>query len=256
MADVQRWPYSPRLLLTLLMALLAAPLMAAPRIAIIIDDLGNLRTAGERAASLDGPVAVAILPHTPHAAYLARFASTRDKEVLLHLPLDPVDMANPSGIGNIELDLTRTQFARIFDANLASVPYVTGVNTHMGSLITQHPGHMSWLMRELDTRGDLFFVDSRTTPASVALQVALEFGVPATRRDVFLDDDPDPREIAAQFSKLKNLARVHGSAVAIGHPHPTTLQFLETAISGLAADGIELVPVSAIIQGQQRVAAQ
>lgn len=255
MANVHRWPVSlPLLSLSLL--LLAELATAGPRVAIIIDDLGNLRVAGERAAALDGPVAVAILPHTPHAAHLAQFARARKKEVLLHLPLEPVDIVDQRGIGHIELDLTRGQFTRIFSANLASVPYATGVNTHMGSLITQHPGHMSWLMRELDRRGNLFFVDSRTTAASVALQVALEYGVPATRRDVFLDDDPDPQAIATQFARLKNLARVHGSAVAIGHPRPTTLEFLDGAIRRLEAEGIELVPVSAVIRGQQIVAAQ
>ena len=112
------------------------------------------------------------------------------------------------------------------------------------------------MMHELRERGNLFFVDSRTTPASVALQVAREFGVPATRRDIFLDDDPDPRAIRRQFRRLVNLARLHGSAVGIGHPYPGTLEFLESALPPLAADGVELVPVSGIIHGQQIVAAQ
>jgi len=256
MAAVHRWPAHCRILGIFLLLLCAGAVRAAPRIALIIDDLGNLRAAGERTAALQGPVAFAILPHTPHAAYLANLANSSGKEVLLHLPLQPVDTGNVRGIGNIELNLSRGQFARIFGANLASVPYVTGINTHMGSLITQHPGHMSWLMRELHQRGDLFFVDSRTTAASVALQVALEYGVPATRRDVFLDDDPDPRAIAAQFDRLKNLARVHGGAVAIGHPRPGTLSFLEAVLPRLGDEGIELVPVRAIIRGQQTVAAQ
>ncbi|UCG73746.1 MAG: divergent polysaccharide deacetylase family protein [Chromatiales bacterium] len=256
MADENRWPTLFRLVGLSLLLLGAGAAFAEPRIAVIIDDLGNLRGAGERTAALRGPVAFAILPHTPHAAYLANLANDSGKEVLLHLPLEPVQNDNARGIGNIELNLSRGQFSRILGANLASVPHVTGVNTHMGSLITQHPGHMSWLMRELDQRGDLFFVDSRTTAASVALQMALEYGVPATRRDVFLDDDPDPRAIAAQFDRLKNLARVHGEAVAIGHPRPGTLDFLERSLPRLADEGIELVPVRAIIRGQQMLAAQ
>lgn len=256
MAAAYRWPVPLRIFAILMSWLGAGVALADPRVAVIIDDLGNLRGAGERTAALNGPVAFAILPHTPHAAYLARLANASGKEVLLHLPLQPLETISVGGIGNIELDLSRGQFARIFGANLASVPYVTGVNTHMGSLITQHPGHMSWLMRELNQRGDLFFVDSRTTAASVALQVALEYGVPATRRDVFLDDDPDPRAIAAQFDRLKNLARVHGSAVAIGHPRAGTLSFLERTLPRLVDEGIELVPVRAIIRGQQILAAQ
>lgn len=256
MADVHRWPAPCRISALLLLLLWAGAAAAEPRVAVIIDDLGNLRAAGERTAALQGPVAFAILPHTPYAAYLAGLANESGKEVLLHLPLEPVAAHDDLGIGNIELNLSHDQFARVFGADLASVPYVSGVNTHMGSLITQHPGHMAWLMRELDLRRGLFFVDSRTTPASVALQVALEFGVPATRRDVFLDDDPDPQAIALQFDRLKNLARLHGGAVAIGHPRPGTLGFLERALPGLADEGIELVSVRAIIRGQQIVAAQ
>jgi polysaccharide deacetylase 2 family uncharacterized protein YibQ len=244
---------SPRLriLMALCLALAASAACSEPRIAVIIDDLGNLRSVGQRTAALPGPVACAILPHTPLAAYIAGRAHAAGKEVLLHLPLEPVATSTARGIGNISLDNTREEFARIFVADFASVPYVQGVNTHMGSLITQHPGHMAWLMSELEQRGDLFFVDSRTTPASVALQIAEEFGVPATRRDVFLDDDPDPAAIAAQFARLKGLARLHGSAVAIGHPRATTLEFLEGALPRLVDEGIEVVPVRNIIRSQQ-----
>jgi polysaccharide deacetylase 2 family uncharacterized protein YibQ len=241
-------------LLTAVLSSACAASLASPRVAVIIDDLGNLRSAGERTVALDGPVAVAILPHTPQAAYIAGLANAAGKEVLLHLPLQSVATEAAAGIGRIGLDNTRDEFARIFVANFTSVPYVGGVNTHMGSLITQHPGHMSWLMSEIGQRGELFFVDSRTTPASVALQMAMEFGVPATRRDVFLDDDPDPAAIATQFRRLKALARLHGSAVAIGHPRETTLAFLERALPRLAAEGIELVPVRAVIRDQRLTA--
>jgi len=245
-----------RPLAALILALLAGVASAEPRIAIIIDDLGNLRSAGERTAALDGPVACAILPHTPAAAYIAGIAKESGKEVLLHLPLQPVEGAIPMGIGKINLDNTHGELHRIFTANLASVPYVSGVNTHMGSLLTQHPGHMGWLMGELDLNGKLFFVDSRTTPASVALRLAVEYGVPATRRDIFLDDDLDPRRVAEQFARLKNLARAQGSAVAIGHPYPVTLALLERELPRLAAEGIKLVPVREIIGDQRMLAAQ
>ncbi|MGI9330213.1 MAG: divergent polysaccharide deacetylase family protein [Gammaproteobacteria bacterium] len=245
-----------RPLVAVLLALLVSAAVAEPRIAIIIDDLGNLRSAGDRITALDGPVALAILPHTPAAAYIAGIAHDAGKEVLLHLPLQPIEGAMPMGIGKINLDNTRDELNRILAANLASVPYVTGVNTHMGSLLTQHPGHMAWLMGELERNGNLFFVDSRTTPASVALRVALEYGVPATSRDVFLDDDLDPRRVAEQFALLKNRARAQGSAVAIGHPYPVTLALLERELPRLAAEGIELVAVRELIGDQLVLAAQ
>src|SRR5690606_23829095 len=109
--------------------------------------------------------------------------------------------------------------------NLAAVPHVRGVNNHMGSLITRHPGHMTWLMQDL-ARDGLFFVDSYTHPQSVALEMAREGGVPAARRDVFLDHVAEPEAIAHQFRRLLARARSDGHAIGIGHPYPATLAFL------------------------------
>ena len=236
----------------LCLALAGPGVQAGPRVAIIIDDLGNLRSVADRTVRLDGPVACAILPHTPLAEYVARSAHRAGKEVLLHLPLEPVGDARTIGVGVIDLGNNRRQLSEILDADLRSIPYLDGVNNHMGSLLTRHPGHMAWLMSELRMRGDLFFVDSFTTPASVALQVAREAGVPATRRDVFLDSDPDTRAIDREFERLKSLARKHGHAVAIGHPYDETLAYLEQAIPRLRAEGIELVPVANVIRNQNK----
>jgi polysaccharide deacetylase 2 family uncharacterized protein YibQ len=120
------------------------------------------------------------------------------------------------------------------------------VNSHRGSLLTRHPGHMGWLMEEILRAGGLYFVDSYTTHRSVALQVASERGVPAIKRDVFLDSDPD--NVAREFERLKTLARERGLAVAIGHPYPATLDFLERAIPGLVEEGIQLVPLRELIK--------
>jgi polysaccharide deacetylase 2 family uncharacterized protein YibQ len=220
---------------------------AAPRIAIIIDDLGYQEAAGYRAVALPGPVACAILPGTPGAAQVAKAARERGKEVLLHLPLQSVDRAGASEPGSITLDTTREAFTDTFAAAMESVPFAVGVNSHRGSLVTRHPGHMNWLMEEILRAGGLYFVDSYTTHRSVALQVASERGVPAIKRDVFLDSDPAPDKVAREFERLKTLARERGLAVAIGHPYPATLDFLERAIPALVEDGIELVPLRELI---------
>ncbi|HSM30404.1 MAG TPA: divergent polysaccharide deacetylase family protein [Woeseiaceae bacterium] len=232
-----------------ILVLLASQSLAqtAPRIAIIIDDLGYQLAAGHRAVALPGPVACAILPGTPGAARLARAAWERGKEVLLHLPLQSVDHDGAVEPGTITLDMTREAFADTFASAMASVPFAVGVNGHRGSLLTRHPGHMSWLMEELMRTGGLYFVDSYTTHRSVALQIASEQGVPAIKRDVFLDADPAPEMVAMEFERLKALARERGLAVAIGHPYPGTLAFLERAIPGLVEEGIELVSLRELI---------
>lgn len=217
---------------------------ALPRIAIIIDDLGNRLKNGERATQLDGPVAMAILPHTPHATRIARRAHQAGKEVMLHLPLQPVELFAPTQAGTIQIDTTRSQLSRILALDLAAVPHVVGVNSHQGSLLTQHPGHMTWLMDELRSRGNLFFVDSFTSDASVALRLAREHGLPATRRDVFLDNTQTTAAIGVEFERLKKLARERGVAVGIGHPYTVTLDFLDRAIPALRAEGFELVSVA------------
>ena len=163
--------------------------------------------------------------------------------MLLHLPLQSDTAGGEQEPGMIRLDTTREQFARIFAESLNTVPFAIGVNSHRGSLLTQHPGHMEWLMQEIIARGDLLFVDSYTTHRSVALQLARENGIPSVRRDVFLDAERDPVAIARQFERLKRLANLRGLAIAIGHPHPETLAFLERELPGLAADGYELIGV-------------
>ena len=117
----------------------------APRIALIIDDLGNALRNGVRTTALDGPVACAVLPHTPHATRIAKRAHAAGKEVMLHLPLQPVREYESAPVGTIQLDSTQTELARILAFDLAAVPYVVGVNNHQGSLLTQHPGHMNWV---------------------------------------------------------------------------------------------------------------
>jgi len=220
-----------------------------PRIALIIDDLGNTGVEGRRTVALEGPVACAILPHTPFARVIASGAYAAGKEVLLHLPLQPMASVQPVNIGSIQIDNTREQLTKILNADLASVPHVIGVNSHMGSLLTQHPGHMNWLMGELKARGNLFFVDSYTTSSSVALQFARENAVPSTRRDIFLDNVAEWSAIEKEFDRLKRHARKHGSAVGIGHPYGETLDYLEFILPRLQEQGFELVPVAALIPG-------
>ena len=222
-----------------------------PHIALIIDDIGDNLHLGLRAVRLPGNVTCAFLPHTTYARRLAVSAHKRNKEVMLHLPMES-EVGKAPGPGALTLDMTRAEFIQTVDADLEAIPYASGVNNHMGSLMTQHPGDMRWLMQEINRHGNLFFVDSRTTEYTVAQQVARESGIPNVRRDVFLDNVQEPAAIAAQFARFITLAKHRGTAVAIGHPHPTTLRFLEKQLPRLREEGIELVSVSELIKFKQR----
>lgn len=230
-------------------SLLSIPALAElpnplPRIAIIIDDLGYGLSLGERALSLPGPVSYAVLPSTPRGKALADKAQAIGKEVLLHLPLQSAIREHTDEPGSLKLDMTRGQFADTFSEAFESVPNIVGINSHRGSLLTRHPGHMAWLMEEIRGRGDLFFVDSYTTHESIALKLAREAGIPAVKRDVFLDPDPAPDTIEREFTRLKKLARQRGFAIGIGHPYPGTLTLLEDELPKLEQEGFELVSIS------------
>jgi len=240
---------SVKAFLAAVLVALSAPLAAGqiPRIAIIIDDLGYELLAGERTIALPGPVACAILPGAPRARYLANVANAQGKEVLLHLPMQAVGPETSVEATRMTLDMSRSSFAATFDAAFDSVPHAIGINNHRGSLLTRHPGHMQWLMEELLQHEGLFFVDSFTTAQSVALQIATELGVHATRRDVFLDPDKTSLTLQREFERLKSVARKRGSAIAIGHPYELTLALLERELPRLAEQGFDLVPVSELV---------
>lgn len=228
------------------------PERSAPVISLVIDDLGAHWSGGLRTVRLPGPVACAFLPHTAYAPRLAQEAYNHTKEVIVHLPMQS-ELHRTLGPGGLVLDMEETQFVRTVQQGLDSVPYAIGASNHMGSLLTRHPGHMRWLMQELKRRGrGWFFVDSRTTAATVANQVAVESSVPSVQRDVFLDATPARAAISAQFDRLLAIARQRGSALGIGHPHAETLSVLEEALPRLEAQGIRLVPVSRVIAIQQQ----
>ena len=237
-----------RFRIVLLAAMLSLTLQASaqsiPRIAIIIDDLGYQLEAGQRAIELPGPITYAILPQTPRGRSLAESAHDQGKEVLLHLPLESIAYHGPDEPGSITLDMSRNVFHDTFGAALASVPHAIGVSSHRGSLLTQHPGHMEWLMEEIRDREGMFFVDSYTTHESVAMQLAAELGVAAARRHVFLDNDRSAEALAEQFERLTRLARRQGVVVVIAHPYPETLEFLERKLADLDEELFELIPVS------------
>ena len=236
------------LLLSLLLFYTGTTLADAPRIAIIIDDLGYHLANGKRAIDLPGALTFSFLPGSPRARSLANHAHAAGKEVLLHLPLqaDSVDRAvEPT---EINLDMTRAGLELAFSQALDAVPHVAGINSHRGSLLTRHPGHMMWLMQEIAKREALFFVDSYTTHHSIAMQMAEESGVDTTRRDVFLDPDRSPETVAREFERMKQLARSRGHVVAIGHPYPATLELLERELPRLAEEGFELVSVSEMVR--------
>lgn len=236
------------LLATLCCLASGAALAESPRVAIIIDDLGYHLANGKRAIQLPGAVTFSFLPGSPRARVLADHAHQRGKEILLHLPLQAnTDELQPER-WEIGIDMSRERLGTVFHEALQSVPHVSGINSHRGSLMTRHPGHMQWLMEEIQDHEHLFFIDSYTHHDSVALQIAQEAGVDAVKRDVFLDPDRLPETVAREFERMKTLARKRGQVVAIAHPYPATLDLLERELPRLLEEGFTLVSVSELVR--------
>ena len=219
-----------------------------PRIAIIIDDLGYALHPAERLLALELPMTFAILPGAPKAGRLAEAARRSGQEVIVHLPLQAMQQDGAHDADEITLDMTAAQVRRVFRDALRAVPFAVGINNHRGSLLTQHPGHMQWIMDSIRCTANLFFVDSYTTHLSVAMQIASESGIPAVKRDVFLDSSREPEDIERKIARLKALARESGQAVGIGHPYPETLSLLEDALPAMQKEGFDLVHVSELVQ--------
>ncbi len=147
--------------------------------------------------------------------------------------------------GTLLLDMQPRQFHQTLSATLASIPHLSGLNNHTGSLLTQHAEPMGRIMQQLKREG-LYFLDSRTTPDTVGYQTAVTWSVPTVARDVFLDHVPDFERIDRQFALALKIARRKGHAVVIGHPHRSSLDFLQRRLQHLPPD-IRLAHVSELV---------
>ncbi len=237
-------------LLTVSISLTTPPAYAEKFASIIIDDIGYNLESGKAVIDLPAAITLAILPGTDYSTQLAELAHQHHREVMLHLPLQSIENHNPSP-GTLTLHMTRKQFDAQLQDNINSVPYIKGINNHMGSLLTRHPGHMDWLMTELAKHRSFYFIDSRTTKKSVAAEVASEHQVPNLSRDVFLDPDDSKETLEQQFRRFIDIVDRKGFAIAIAHPHPRTLEFLQQHLKNLQQHGISIVPVSMLMTEQE-----
>lgn len=217
-------------------------------VAIIIDDLGHNLRDGNRALGLPGAITYSILPYTRHSRFLALRATRSGREVMLHLPMENVrdHDIGPSGLTS---RLQKSEFVSALHNALAEVPFVRGINNHMGSYLTQQSLQMHWLMAEI-SKQQFYFVDSRTTPMSVASDIAKQNQILESSRDIFLDNTRSFYAIDLSFRHLIRLAKARGSAIAIGHPHATTLAYLEIALPLLQDEGIQLISASTLLAMQ------
>ncbi len=222
-----------------------------PKVSIVVDDLGDNSIVAKQLLNLPIKVTAAILPHTPHATKIAQWAADNGHQVIMHLPMEAFSRPDLLGPGALRANMDQQKIEATMTSSAASIPYLRGFNNHMGSLLTEDPQKMRWVMESAKKRG-WFFLDSKTSESSVAQIVANQVGLKNISRDIFLDHHT-PANISQldgiilkRFKKALKIAEQRGHVVIICHPYPQTVKFFEQELPKLV-ENIELVTLSQLV---------
>jgi len=226
------------------------PLLKAglrPKIAIVIDDLGGERDISQEFLHWDLPITFSILPFTSYSKTLASEARQQGKEVILHLPMEPHGYPEiKPGEGALLAEMDEKKLLRQLSRDIEAVPYIKGVSNHMGSRLMEDPEKIKIILSELKRRR-LFFLDSRTTPQTVGLQIAESIGLKAMERTLFLDHSSGESDVKQKLELLIDIALSKGKTIGVGHPHSSTIKSLKEIIPKMKDNGIDIVPLSSIM---------
>lgn len=222
-----------------------------PYVAIVIDDAGLDHRNTERVLRLPGPITVSFMSYAKGLAEQSAAARAAGHEVMLHLPMEPLDAKrNHPGPNALWLGLDEAELKRRLQWNLGRFDGYVGINNHMGSRFTADVARMALVMEEIGRR-QVYWLDSLTGPRSVGAAVARKGGIDTVERDLFLDDERSPG-IQHELAAMERIATARGDVIAIGHPHTSTLKALEVWIAGAKEKGFSLVPVSTVLLRRQQ----
>lgn len=217
-----------------------------PSLAIVIDDMGYQQQLDKELLHLNLNLSFAFLPYGPHTPEETELATRLDREILLHIPMEPTDQRWDPGPGVLTLAMSPAELTEAFTRDLAQVPQALGINNHMGSRFTADRAAMREFLGLVHDH-QLFFLDSVTSQASLGYALAKEMGMRSVRRQVFLDNVRDQAKITGQIRELLADAEHQGWAVGIGHPYPQTLAALRAAGPEILSR-VNLVGVSQLAQ--------
>lgn len=217
-----------------------------PKVVIIIDDLGYDKKIAQQFIDLNANFTFSVLPQSPFQKRIATSAHQKGYEVMLHLPMEPFEYpaVNP-GKGALLSTMSPDELIDQLEKDINAVPYIKGVNNHMGSKITSTSTQMYQIFSILKKK-NLYFIDSRTTSKTLCRPSARLLQLPFSQRDIFLDNIQEPDAIREQLQKLIDLARKHGDAVGIAHPHPATYSVFREMLPKLNKE-VQLIPASKIV---------
>lgn len=227
---------------------------AEGHLAIVIDDVGRELHLHDQLQALRWELTFSVLPgsvYTRGAAERLGRDRRRYREVMLHLPMEPLDPTQMKEGAEAREDFllagesSEVLLAKV-DAALGAVPEAVGVNNHMGSKLTADAAAMDAVMGRLQERG-LFFLDSRTSAETVAMASASRAGVPAVSRSFFLDHEPGKEAIGAALDEAVEASR-HEPVVAIAHPSWEVVEVLAEQLPALHARRIGVYPLSELVR--------
>ena len=216
----------------------------AGQLALVIDDFGYRPAEEHKVIALPNTISIAVLPDAPYSRSMATLAHQAGHEVLIHLPMAPMSK-QPLEVNTLTPEMSLTQVQSIIEHAIHQVPYAVGLNNHMGSRMTSSLPAMQKVMSVLNHH-QLYFLDSVTIGNTQAVNAARGTTVKVLKRNVFLDDTQNEADIRYQFQRAIKLAQRNGSAIAIGHPHPTTVRVLQQLLPTLPND-IKLVKLSQLL---------
>lgn len=217
-------------------------------LAIIIDDMGSSMSEARSLAAIGVTVNFSIIPGLSNYRNVAQFAESSGIETMIHLPMQSKGWPGRRLEANgLLISMDDAELLERVSGFIRDIPGAVGANNHTGSEFTEHEDKMRPVLETLK-RKNLFFIDSVTSDRTVGLRLAREMGIRSGRRDVFLDNEQERGYILGQLDQAVRLAKTAGSAIAIGHPHPETIATLSSALPGLAARGITLVPLSQLVR--------
>jgi uncharacterized protein len=219
-------------------------------LAVIIDDAGYSLPELQAFLDLPGVFTIAVLPNLPHSRDAAQRVLAAGKDLILHCPMEATGGENP-GPGALFAEQGPREVEALLAAAFATVPGALGMNNHMGSKATADAALMATVIGYLKREGK-FYVDSRTTTATVGPRIARELGVPFLERDIFIDAATGADEIAAAFSQGIAEARTRGSAVIIGHvQNPGVVAILRAGANALPGQGVRFARLADVMKERE-----
>ena len=218
----------------------------APKIALIVDDIGYSRSLAWQFVALNEILTFSILPQVPYSQELAFELNDQGYEVMLHQPMEPYSNGCDPGPGALFVGDNAQRIEKTLQTNMRSIPFAKGVNNHMGSKFTASPNEIGETLKVIRSRG-MFFVDSYTSSHSLAHATARRYHIPTAHRNVFLDNVHQESAIMSQLVSLQKHAMLYGRAIGIGHPFPETARAIGRFAKRLKQSNVSLVPVSEIL---------